>query len=117
MFHDIITVLNKSKNAETNKDIWHKVVIDCCNWSAKTIRNVSGSTASIGYTLSCRIPYKGAQIKLSLGDYVVKGEVNEEVTTDNIVKLINSYRPNAFMIKSIKDNTSDRLKHYHIEGA
>ena len=116
MFNDTITILNKTKNAETKKDEWHKTILTGCNWSTKTVRNVSGSTASVGYTLSCRIPYKGKKVVINLGDYAVKGEVKEEVTADNIVKLINSYRPNAFMIKSFKDNTSDRLKHYHIEG-
>lgn len=116
MFHDTITVLNKTKNLTTHKDEWNKVVIHGCNWASKTIRNVSGSTASISYTLSCRIPYRGVQISINLGDYVVKGELKEEVTADNIVKLINSYRPNAFMVKAYKDNTADRLKHYHVEG-
>lgn len=116
MFNDTITILNKTKNAETKKDEWHKTILTGCNWSTKAVRNVSGSTASIGYTLSCRIPYTGRNIKINLGDYAVKGEVKEEVTAGNIVSVINSYRPNAFMIKSFKDNTSDRLKHYHIEG-
>lgn len=116
MFCDTITVLSKSKNPNTHKDEWRKIVLTGCNWSAKTVRNVSGSTASISYTLSCRIPYNGAQIAINLGDYAVKGEIKEEITSDNIVKVVNSYRPNAFMIKSFKDNTADRLKHYHIEG-
>ena len=116
MFHDIITVLSKTNNSSTHKDEWEKTVFTGCNWSSKTIRNVSGSTASIGYTLSCRIPYNGTKIALNLGDYVIKGKVEEEITPNNIVKIVNSYRPNAFMIKSLKDNTADRLKHYHIEG-
>lgn len=116
MFHDTITILNKYKNAETNKDEWTKKEIHGCNWSSKAIRNASGSTASIGYTLSCRIPYTGNKLKFNLGDYIIRGTVKEKVTADNIVKLINSYRPEAFMIKAIKDNTGDRLKHYHIEG-
>lgn len=116
MFHDTITVLNKYKNLDTHKDEWNKVVLEGCRWASKTVRNVSGSTASISYTLSCRIPYKGKQIHFQLGDYVIKGKVAEEITAENVVSVINSYRPNAFMIKSIKDNTADRLKHYHIEG-
>lgn len=116
MFHDTITILNKTKNAETHKDEWNKVIIHGCNWTSKTIRTVSGSTASIGYTLSCRIPYTGDKVKLSLGDYIVKGTINEKVSAENIVKLINSYKPDAFMIKAIKDNTETRLKHYHVEG-
>lgn len=116
MFHDTITVLSKYRNPDTRKDEWSKTVLTDCNWASKVVRNVSGSTASIGYTLSCRIPYKGVQAKFNLGDYVVKGKVTEDVTANNIVSLINSYRPNAFMIKSFKDNTSDRLKHYHLEG-
>lgn len=116
MFHDTITVLNKTKNLSTHKDEWKKTILTGCNWSSKTIRSVSGSTASISYTLSCRIPYNGAQVVLNVGDYAVKGEVKEEITPDNVVKTINSYKPNAFMIKSLKDNTANRLKHYHIEG-
>ena len=116
MFHDTITILNKSRNPDTHKDEWRKIVLTGCNWTSKVVRSVSGSTASLGYTLSCRIPYKGTQIKFNLGDYAVKGKVSEEVTANNMVNLINSYRPNAFMIKSFKDNTADRLKHYHIEG-
>ena len=116
MFNDTITLLNKVKNPNTHKDEWKKTVLAGCNWSTKTIRNVSGSTTSISYTLSCRILYNGTQVTINVGDYAVKGEVKDEITPDNIVKVINSYRPNAFMIKSLKDNTSGRLKHYHIEG-
>lgn len=116
MFHDTITILSKHKNPDTRKDEWSKTALTGCNWASKVVRSVSGSTASLGYTLSCRIPYKGTQIKVNVGDYAIKGEVSEDVTANNVVNLVNSYRPNAFVIKSFKDNTADRLKHYHVEG-
>lgn len=132
-FDYTITILNKLKatHSTTKLDIWKKTVLDNCYFSTQAVRNISGSTVTVGNNYICRIPkninYRPYNqwiedlegFTFSTGDYIVKGEVTEDIITpNNIRSIVDKYRPNAFEIRFFKDNTGivEFLEHYHLEG-
>lgn len=131
-FDYIITILNKLsyRDSPTKLDQWKSTVLENCAWSSNVVRTVSGTTVSLGSAFIVRVPksddyhpyHEWAQSQngftFSLGDYIIKGVVNEEVTPNNILTVVNKYRPEAFEVKYFKDNTKtiEALEHYHLEG-
>lgn len=134
-FDYTITVLNKLKatDSATKLDVWKKTVINNCAWSSNIVRNVSGTTVSVGTSFVVRIPksdeykpynkWKDSEtlegFTFSTGDYLIKGEITEDVITPNNVQtIVNQHRPEAFEIRYFKDNTGtiELAEHYHIEG-
>lgn len=131
-FDYTITVLNKlaAKDSATKLDVWKSTVLHNCSWKSLSERNVSGNTASVGGVFVVRIPkskdyheYREWKenmegFTLSTGDYVIKGEVMEEITPNTIIDVVNSYKPDAFIIKTAQNNaeTIELAEHYHIEG-
>lgn len=132
-FDYTITVLNKLKSTDsaTKLDVWKKTVLNNCAWSSQAVRSVQGSTVSLGNAFVVRVP-KNADYKpynewkdtldgftFSTGDYIIKGEITEDtVTPNNVLKIVEAYRPDAFSVVFFKDNTGtvEALEHYHIEG-
>ena len=132
-FNCTITILNKLDgiNSKTGLDVWKKTVLHNCFFSTQAIRNISGTTVSIGNNFVCRIPknnnYKPYNewidnlegFTLSTGDFIIKGEIEEDIITpNNIRSVVEKYSPNAFEIRCFKDNTNTIkvLEHYHLEG-
>lgn len=134
-FDYTITILNKLKatDSATKLDVWKKTVINNCAWSSNIVRNVSGTTVSVGTSFVVRIPksdeykpyneWKDSEtlegFTFSTGDYLIKGEITEDVITPNNVQtIVNQHRPEAFEIRYFKDNTGtiELAEHYHIEG-
>ena len=129
-FNQKITILNKVKaiHSGINRDVWVKTILNNCFFNMSRQRNISGTVVTNGSVFICRIPknykYKpyNEWIKnldgftLSTGDYIVSGTVEEE-NIDNIIKLIEKYKPNVFQITRFKDNTIFKhLAHYCVEG-
>jgi hypothetical protein len=50
---------------------------------------------------------------------LILGEIPEtDITPQNVLQIVQKYRPNAFEIKAFKDNTALGLAgHYRIEGS
>lgn len=134
-FDYTITILNKLKatDSATKLDVWKKTVINNCAWSSNIVRNVSGTTVSVGTSFVVRIPksdeykpyneWKDSEtlegFTFSTGDYLIKGEIAEDVITPNNVQtIVKQHRPEAFEIRYFKDNTGtiELAEHYHIEG-
>src|SRR5690625_3668132 len=92
-FNCTITILNKLDgiNSKTGLDVWKKTVLHNCFFSTQAIRNISGTTVSIGNNFVCRIPknnnYKPYNewidnlggFTLSTGDFIIKGEIEEDI--------------------------------------
>ena len=116
-FDATVTVLHKTKNATTKLDEWSKTVYNNCYFGQKNERSVSGQTVSIGAYFVCRIP-KQSTFACDVGDYVVKGTVTETPTPSNILTIYQTYKSNAFMVKTFSNNTSviEVGEHYHLEG-
>lgn len=132
-FDYTITILNKLKaqHSETKQDIWKKTVVKNCAWSSNLVRNIAGTSVSVGASYIVRIPknedYKpySEWIKtmrgftFSTGDYLILGEIEEEIITpQTVLSIIQKYRPNACEIRFFKDNTGtvEVAEHYHLEG-
>lgn len=134
-FDYTITLLNKVKaqdTADKRSDAWFKTVLHNNQFSAYTVRDVTGTTASVANVLTARIP-KNTKYKpyaqwikdplqgftFSVGDIVIKGEIEESIITPQTVNtILQKHQPNAFTIKTFKDNTGtvEVGEHYHVEG-
>lgn len=126
-----ITILNRVKaiDSPSKVDTWYKTVVKDCMWTSRTNRTLNGKDVIISQSLVCRIP-SHAQYKdykqwvkdpnkfftLVAGDYAILGEVTEEITPQNILTIVNKYKPDAFQINSIRINAVGILDHYKIEG-
>jgi hypothetical protein len=129
-----VTVLNKLRSVDspTKKDVWSKETISGCTWSEKTVRAVAGTTVQTASTRIVRAPQNSLYLPyqewiaktetnftFSTGDYLILGEIPEtDITPQNVLQIVQKYRPNAFEIKAFKDNTALGLAgHYRIEGS
>ena len=113
-----VTIINrlKSKDNESKRDKFYKKTLDNCIWDKAKLANQSGKAIYYSNGYSVQIPteqnckYKDYRewitdiensFTLSLDDYVILGEVTEDITPDNLKDIINRYSPNVFKISSI----------------
>lgn len=131
-WNQTITICNKlsGKDSATGLDTWKKTVLHNCFFKQETIRNITGTSVSVGNTVIARIPenpdYKPYSIwkndisdgfTLSVGDYIFLGELEDEITASNIVTLFNSKKPHSFLVRAVSDNSNfGILNHYKAEG-
>lgn len=131
-FDYTITVLNKlaARDSATKLDVWKATVLHNCSWSGRAERSVQGNTVSVGNVFVVRVPkseeyhpynqWKETMdgFTFSTGDYIIRGEITEEATPQTVLNIVNSHKPEAFIIKLFQDNTGtvEALEHYHIEG-
>lgn len=128
-FTETITLLNKldAKDSETGLDVWKSTVLRNCAWSEKAVRSVQNNVVSLGRTIIVRIPASPdfhpyiewktdmEGFTLSTGDCIIRGEVAETVTSDNVKQVLADRE--GFVVKSVKINTSiPALAHYLAEG-
>lgn len=130
-FDYTITVLNRrmGRDSSDKLDAWKKTVIPFCSWSTQTVRNVTGTEVSLGASFIVRVPKLADYrpyfewktdmqgVTFSVGDIIIKGEVTEEITPENVQSVVKKY-PESFAISIFKDNTGtiEALEHYRIEG-
>lgn len=135
-FRHSITVLNKrdGKDSQDHLDAWKKTVLHNCTWTEKQTSSQSahladGAEVNKGADYLTRVPpsakyrpYSAWKADMegftfSPGDYVIKGEIPETVTPENVQSVVNKYRPNAFQVQLFRDNTgTGYLDHYRLEG-
>lgn len=128
-FTETITLLNKldAKDSTSGMDGWKSTVLDNCAWSEKSVRSVQSNVVSVGRSIIVRIPaspdfhpyseWKDVMdgFTLSTGDCIVRGEISEKVTADNVKSVIAAH--DGFVVKSAKVNTAiSALAHYLAEG-
>ena len=129
--HDTITVWNKA--IENNKTVYYRHVVPRCYWRAQVVRNVSGSTVSIGTAWAVTVeaqdgykPYsewlksndKSNYFTFNAGDIVALGEHADDMTAENASAVYNSLKPNVCTIKTVADNTQPwkQGRHIAVEG-
>lgn len=135
-FRHTITVLNKRDGLDSpdHLDTWKKTVLQQCAWKQTETRSQSGRVSddteiSEGAEYLARVPpseeyrpysaWKGDMegFTFSPGDYVLKGEITEEVTADTVQSVVSQHRPDAFEVRLFRDNTgTGYLDHYRLEG-
>lgn len=102
-----ITLLNKLKrqDSQTGLEVWYKTFLDVDYYSER-VQNVTEKDVSMNETFTVLIPFsdkyhyyhlwksmnKDNIYTLSQGDYIVFGEVEEEITPNNIQSIVNQYR-------------------------
>lgn len=135
-FRHTITVLNKRDGLDSpdHLDAWKKTVLKQCAWKQTETQSQSGRVSddteiSEGAEYLVRVPpsteyrpYSAWKedmegFTFSPGDYVLKGEITEEVTAETVQSIVSQHRPDAFEVRLFRDNTgSGYLDHYRLEG-
>lgn len=121
MYGQTVTVLNKldARDSALKLDTWYKQVVRGALWSASITRSVAtDGTVSIGQSVKCHIanrsefmPYdewkaagnRDAYFTIRTGDYVVLGEVSEDVTASNVLQIVKSKGGDAMQVKAFRD--------------
>lgn len=133
VYDKTITICNKLKKADIpggTTDTWHKSILTGCEHKRVPIRNVSGSTVSIGQSVLVLIPFgKGylpyATWKLdtskgytvSVGDIVfLDMELSESPTSSTITMLKNQYGGIECKVVQVVDSNGIALVQVKIEG-
>lgn len=116
IYNETITILNKLRRTDssTGKDIWYKTVLHNVAWYTDSARSAGGSAVYIGSYITVLIPFhdnylpyiewklpgmQEGRYTISLSDYIIKGEVPENITADNIVKSLEKYGENVCLVK------------------
>lgn len=114
-----ITVLCKVPRQQSGSglDEWHKAVLSDCIYKRSRATNVNNTTVSMSQIYTVLIPFddrympydqwygrtdKQNTYTVSQGDYIVFGEVAEEVTPDTIRDVLDVY-PNHCTVRSIDE--------------
>jgi hypothetical protein len=104
------------KKLVDKKEIWTSSVISNCFYKCETTISQNGTDVSKSNTYTARIPQ--GDIDVSMDDIVVYGSVIDEIGKDmNATQLLHKYKPDAFRITSISDNTRYKFgKHIRLGG-
>ena len=124
MLPQTVTIVNrlKGEDNDTGRDMFYKKILKDCVWNDKQIASRNGNTITYTEGYQVHIPtdqeYTYFEYKqwcnkdnvedcftMSLDDYVILGEVTEEITSNNITEIIEKYKPNAFQIRQFQDLT------------
>lgn len=125
-----VTVLNKraGRDSADYLDSWKKTVLRDCFWAGQRTQGRSGQEVHQGASYVLRVPQYPEYrpyldwktdmegFTFSPGDYIILGEVAEEITPETVQAVVERYRPDAFEVQLFKDNTVGPLPHYRLEG-
>lgn len=133
IYNSTVTVLNRldAKDAKTKTDEFYKTVLRGCMWSLVTTRQVqSDGSVTIGTSHRVQIPenenylpYKDWKANpqegftIRAGDYLIKGEVFEEVDSANYKTVVKRYEPDAFEVQTFRDATKGEGFEHSTKGA
>lgn len=119
IYNQKITILNKLKKADslTGLDVWHKTVLTDAAWYSQTERTATASSVYIGSYFKVLIPFhdnclyyvdwkqsgmQDGNYTMSAGDYIILGEVTEDITPNNVVATMTKYEPNVCQVKTFQ---------------
>lgn len=125
-----VTILNRRDGLDSTDylDAWKKTVLLGCFWTGQQTIGTSGQEVNEGGSYLLRVPqsenyrpYREWKADMegftfSTGDYIIRGEVVEEITAETVQSVVEKYRPDAFEVQLFKDNTDGPLPHYRLEG-
>lgn len=129
MYGQTVTVLNKldARDSALKLDTWYKQVVTGALWSASITRSVSSDgTVSIGQSVKCHIanraeymPYdewraaenRDDYFTVRTGDYVILGEVSEDVTASNVLQIVKAKGSDAMQVKAFRDLRDDSVSY------
>lgn len=120
IFTQKVTILNKLKAVDSlsKTDVWYKTTIENAVWYEKSQSSVNGTTVQIGTSIIVEIPFNerykpykdwktaGGQLghfTLSAGDYVIVGDVEEDINSNNITKVVSKYEPQCCTVRHFRE--------------
>ena len=104
----------KRSDSATGQDVWYKTVITDAAWYQNSERTATANSTYVGTYVNVLIPFhdeflpynewkqSGNQVghyTISIGDYVVLGEVTDTITASNIVKTLEKYGEDVCLVK------------------
>lgn len=129
MYGQTVTVINKldAKDAALKMDAYYKQVVTGALWSAQVSRSVStDGSVQIGQSVKVHIadrseymPYdewkaaenRDAYFTIRTGDYIILGEVTEDVTASNVLQLVKAKGDDAMQVKAFRDLHDDSVSY------
>jgi len=111
-----VTILNKLKrtDSKTGVDVWRKSTVDDVVWYTKSARSAGSSSVFIGTYITVLFPFNSRYLPymewkkpgnqdehftMSSGDYIILGDVPENITANNIIKVLEQYGENVCQVK------------------
>lgn len=116
IYNQKVTILNKLKrvDSKTGVDVWRKSTADDVAWYTKSARSAGNSSVFIGTYITVLFPFNSRYLPymewkkpgnqeghftMSSGDYIILGDVDEEVTAKNIIEVLEKYGENVCQVK------------------
>ena len=116
IYNQRVTILNKLKrtDSKTGVDVWRKSTVDDVVWYTKSARSAGSSSVFIGTYITVLFPFNSRYLPymewkkpgnqdehftMSSGDYIILGDVPENITANNIIKVLEGYGENVCQVK------------------
>lgn len=116
IYNQRVTILNKLKrtDSKTGVDVWRKSTVDDVVWYTKSARSAGSSSVFIGTYITVLFPFNSRYLPymewkkpgnqeehftMSCGDYIILGDVPENITANNIIKVLEQYGENVCQVK------------------
>ena len=116
IYNQRMTILNKLKrtDSKTGVDVWRKSTVDDVVWYTKSARSAGSSSVFIGTYITVLFPFNSRYLPymewkkpgnqdehftMSSGDYIILGDVPENITANNIIKVLEQYGENVCQVK------------------
>lgn len=116
IYNQRVTILNKLKRTDnkTGVDVWRKSIVDDVVWYTKSARSAGSSSVFIGTYITVLFPFNSRYLPymewkkpgnqdehftMSSGDYIILGDVPENITANNIIKVLEQYGENVCQVK------------------
>lgn len=124
IYGETITLINKldAKHALLKQDAYYVTILNNCMWSDEFKNGVSSSGVVTPTTIHrIQIPANAGNyvpyvewrkldarenvFTLRTGDYIVRGEITDQVDASNIRSIIADFEPNAFQVRAWRELT------------
>lgn len=116
IYNQRVTILNKLKrtDSKTGVDVWRKSTVDDVVWYTKSARSAGSSSVFISTYITVLFPFNSRYLPymewkkpgnqdehftMSPGDYIILGDVPENITANNIIKVLEQYGENVCQVK------------------
>lgn len=116
IYNQTITILNKLRREDNDgkTDVWYKTVVDNAVWYTDSARSAGSNAVYIGSYITILLPFhdeymdyeewkkqvnKDELFTVSVGDYIIKGTIEDEVNANNIVKVTQKYGENVCLVR------------------
>lgn len=116
IYNQRVTILNKLKrtDSKTGVDVWRKSIVDDVVWYTKSARSAGSSSVFISTYITVLFPFNSRYLPymewkkpgnqdehftMSSGDYIILGDVPENITANNIIKVLEQYGENVCQVK------------------